>query len=92
MRLNAAYFAGGSADVSIAAAADPGSSESEIVRQWAAFQTTVPRVALSGKGLALTEARNQMPTTLLFRDGVLVGTKLGAQTFEQLRGWIEGAQ
>jgi len=49
----------------------------------------VPRVALSPKGLALTEARNQMPTTLLFRDGVLVGTKLGAQTFAQLRAWVE---
>ena len=41
------------------------------------------------KGLALTEARNQMPTTLLFRDGLLVDKKLGAQSFEQLRAWIE---
>jgi thioredoxin-like negative regulator of GroEL len=32
-----------------------------------------------------------MPTTLLFRDGVLVDSKLGAQTFEQLRTWIEGS-
>jgi hypothetical protein len=85
------YFARGEADVSIVAAADPGSSESDISRQWSAFQVSVPRIPLSAKGLALTAARNQMPTTLLFRDGVLVDSKLGAQTFEQLRTWIEAA-
>jgi len=85
------YFATNGADVSIAAAADPGSAESEITRQWSAFQVNVPRVALSPSGLALTEARNQMPTTLLFRDGVLVDKKLGAQTFEQLKTWIDRA-
>jgi thioredoxin-like negative regulator of GroEL len=37
----------------------------------------------------MTAARNQMPTTLLFRDGVLVDQKLGAQTFDQLKQWIE---
>jgi hypothetical protein len=84
------YFAENGVDVSIAAAADPGSSEAEISRQWSAFQVNVPRVALSPKGLSLTEARNQMPTTLFFRDGVLVGTKLGAQTFGQLRAWVDG--
>jgi Tol biopolymer transport system component len=85
------YFASENADVSIAAAADPGSAEQEITRQWSAFETSVPRVALSSRGLAMTQARNQMPTTLLFRDGVLVGEKLGAQTATQLREWIEGA-
>ena len=86
------YFASNGADVTIAAAADPGSSETEITRQWSAFQVNVPRVALSPSGLALTEARNQMPTTLLFRDGVLVDAKLGAQTFDQLRTWIGEAK
>jgi hypothetical protein len=84
-----AHFAESGVDLAVAAAADPGSAESEIRRQWAAFRTHVPRVPLSGKGLALTEARNQMPTTLLFRDDVLVGSKLGAQTFDELKAWIE---
>jgi WD40-like Beta Propeller Repeat len=84
-----AYFARENADVSIAAAADPGSAEQEISRQWAAFQTNVPRVQLTARGLGLTQARNQMPTTLLFRDGVLVGEKLGAQGAEQLQRWVE---
>ena len=79
------------ADVSIAAAADPGSAEDEITRQWSAFQTNVPRVPLSAKGLALTEARNQMPTTLLFKDGVLIDRRLGAQSFDRLRDWVGAA-
>ena len=85
------YFATENADVAIAAAADPGSNENEITRQLAAFQANVPRLPLSGKGLAQTEARNQMPTTLLFRDGQLIDAKLGAQTFDQLKEWIERA-
>ena len=52
---------------------------------------TLPRVPLSTKGLLLTEARNQMPTTLLFRDGVLIDRRLGAQSFERLQEWIGAA-
>lgn len=83
------YFASQHADISFAAAPDPASGEAEIQRQMSAFATPVPRIALAPKGLALTEARNQMPTTLLFKDGVLVDRRLGAQTAEQLRAWIE---
>jgi len=54
-----------------------------------AFASPVQRIALAPKGLALTEARNQMPTTLLFKNGVLVDRRLGAQTAEQLKEWIE---
>ena len=49
----------------------------------------VPQLPLSSRGLLLTEARNQMPTTLLCRDGQLVDRRLGAQSFERLREWIE---
>ena len=83
------YFQAEHADISVAAAADPASAEADIQQQWSAFATQIPRIALASKGLAMTEARNQMPTTLLFRDGVLVDRKLGAQTFDQLREWIE---
>jgi thioredoxin-like negative regulator of GroEL len=31
-----------------------------------------------------------MPTTLLFKDGVLVDRRLGAQSFERLKEWIGG--
>ena len=70
------------------AAADPGSREADITRQLSDFRVTVPRIHLSQRGLAMTEARNQMPTTLLFRDGVLVGQRLGAQSAESLQDWV----
>jgi hypothetical protein len=86
-----ALFASRRVNVSVAAAADPGSSENEITRQLAIFGGSVPRIPLGPSGLALTEASNQMPTTLLFRGGVLVDQRLGAQTFEQLRDWVLAA-
>jgi hypothetical protein len=75
----------------VMAAADPGSAETDIARQLAEFHVTIPRVTLSAGGLRLTEARNQMPTSLLFRDGVLIDRRLGAQSFAQVRDWVEAA-
>lgn len=77
--------------IDVMAAADPGSPETDITRQLSDFQVTVPRIPLSQRGLAMTEARNQMPTTLLFRDGVLIDRRLGAQSSEGLRDWITAA-
>jgi WD40-like Beta Propeller Repeat len=74
--------------LTVMAAADPGSAETDITRQLTDFHVTVPRVKLSGSGLLLTEARNQMPTVLLFRDGLLVDRRLGAQSSERLRDWV----
>lgn len=77
--------------IGVYAAADPTSAESDVVRQLRDFRVTIPRLPLSSRGLELTEARNQMPTTLVFRDGRLVDRRLGAQTFESLKGLIESA-
>jgi hypothetical protein len=85
------YFAKHGVKIDIMAAADPGSREADIARQLSDFRITVPRIPLSQKGLAMTEARNQMPTTLLFRDGVLVGQRLGAQSSEALQNWVTGS-
>jgi hypothetical protein len=82
------YFSKHGFRIDILAAADPGSRESDITRQLSDFRVTVPRIPLSQKGLAMTEARNQMPTTLLFRDGMLVGQRLGAQSAESLQNWV----
>ena len=73
------------------AAADPGSRESDIASQLEDFRVTIPRIPLSQRHLAMTEARNQMPTVLLFRDGALIDRKLGAQSFETLRDWVLSA-
>lgn len=76
--------------LAVMAAADPSSAEADIAGQLAEFRVTIPRVPISAKGLLLTEARNQMPTTLLFKDGVLVDRRLGAQSFERLCEWVGG--
>jgi hypothetical protein len=49
----------------------------------------LPEVDLAPAELARTGAMNQIPATLLFRDGVLIDTRLGAQTFESLREWFD---
>ena len=76
--------------LTVFAAADPGAAERDITAQLTEFNVSIPRVPLSSHGLQLTEARNQMPTTLLFRDGVLVDRRLGAQSSDRLREWIGG--
>jgi hypothetical protein len=59
-------------------------SISLVARQFGDFNMSVPRLPITSRGLARTEARNQMPTMLLFAT-VLIDRKLGAQSFETLR-------
>ena len=86
-----AAIASNGLQVEMLAAADPGSRETDITDQLDDYHVTIRRIPLSQKHLAMTEARNQMPTTLLFRDGVLVDRRLGAQSVAQLRDWVGGA-
>ena len=73
------------------AAADPGSRESDITAQLNDFQVTTPRIPITSRHLAMTEARNQMPTLMLFKDGKWLESKLGAQSVETLRDWVTSA-
>lgn len=81
-------FTKSGADITVSQAADPGSNEQDIAHELAEYRVTIPRLPLTQSGLAVTEARNQMPSTLLFRDGVLLDRRLGAQTAEELRSWV----
>jgi hypothetical protein len=85
------YFEQNSLDVGVLTATDPGSQQADIDRMLAENHITLPRIPLAAERLALSEAHNQIPTTLLFRDGRLVDRRLGAQTFEQLRDWVGGS-
>jgi len=85
------HFAARGMQIDAVAAADPGSRESDIASQLEDFRVTIPRIALTQRHLAMTEARNQMPTLMLFRDGTLIDSKLGAQSFETLRDWVANA-
>ncbi|HTR78782.1 MAG TPA: thioredoxin family protein [Gemmatimonadaceae bacterium] len=75
-------------DVAALMATDPGSHETDVDRMLARYAVHLPRVPLAPDRLWLTEENNQNPTTLLFRDGVLVDRRMGAQTAEQLESWV----
>jgi WD40-like Beta Propeller Repeat len=78
-------------DVGVSMATDPGSAETDVKRMLVDNRINLPRIALAPERLWLTEENNQNPTTLLFRDGVLAGRRMGAQSDTQLRQWIADA-
>lgn len=82
------YFSQNAIEVTVLMATDPGSRELDIDRMLARHGVRLPRIPLAAERLTLTEAHNQIPATLLFRDGRLIDRRLGAQTFEELRAWI----
>ena len=51
---------------------------------------SLPEIPLAPERLFFTEALNQIPTTLLFRNGVLVDRRLGAQSADALAAWVAG--
>jgi hypothetical protein len=48
-----------------------------------------PMLPLSAYGFSLTEAVNQIPATIAFRDGVQVDRRLGALSFTDLLTWVD---
>lgn len=70
-------------------ATDPGSRENDVARLIRVLGVDVQRIPLAPERFVASLAHNQNPTTLLFRDGALVGRRLGAQTFDELREWID---
>ena len=83
------YFADHGVDIDVQTATDPGSRRADIDALLKRYSLAVPEIPLAGARFAETEAANQNPTTLLFRDGVLVDRHLGPQTFDDLLAWVE---
>jgi hypothetical protein len=73
-------------------ATEPGSREEDVARMLSTHRVRLARIPLAPKRLILTEAHNQNPTTLLFRDGELIDRRLGAQTVEELIEWVRSAR
>jgi WD40 repeat protein len=78
-------------DVAVATAAEPGSDVRDVDQFRRRYEVSLPRIWLAPRYLALTDADNQIPTTLLFRDAVLVDRRLGAQSYDRLRQWLASA-
>jgi dipeptidyl aminopeptidase/acylaminoacyl peptidase len=83
----------GAADerLTVLTAADIGSAPTDIARVRARYGITVPQIPLDAQRLPLTQAQNQIPVTLLFRNGELVGRRLGAQSYDMLKSWLNGS-
>ena len=78
-------------DVTAMTATDFGSRRADVLRLRERYGITLPEIPLAPARLPLTEAHNQIPVTLLFRDGMLVERRLGAQPYDALRLWVEAA-
>jgi WD40 repeat protein len=80
------------AGVRVLIATDPSSREEDITGLLQRHRIQLPRITLAPERLIVSQAHNQNPTTLLFRDGVLIDRRLGAQSFEELRDWVAAAR
>ena len=76
-------------DVGVATAVELSSQRKDIERMKRANAITLREIPLAPDRLTMTEAMNQIPTTLLFRDGVMVDRRLGAQTSVKLQEWVQ---
>ena len=85
------YFRAHAIDAGTTTAIELSSQAEDIDRIRRAHGITLPQIPLAPNRLALTEALNQIPTTLLFIDGVQVDRRLGAQSFDALRDWTTRA-
>jgi hypothetical protein len=79
------------ADVTVMTATDFGSRPADVARIRERYGITLPEIPLAPARLPLTAAQNQIPVTLLFRHGMLVDRRLGAQSYDALRSWVQTA-
>jgi hypothetical protein len=77
------------ADTRVLTALELSSRREDADRIRAIAGSTLPEIPLAPARLPLTEAVNQIPTTLIFRDGVMVDRRLGAQSAEDLVRLVE---
>ncbi len=88
MQKTSDYIARAGLDVGVMTATDQGSLEADVTRMLETHHIDLPRILLATPRAPLTEVVNQSPSTLLFRDGVLIDRKLGAQSDAELRAWL----
>jgi len=69
-------------------ASEPYSNGDDARSLFQRYGITLPRIRFHSGVFRKTDAVNQIPTTLMFIDGQLVDRRLGAQTANQLIGWI----
>lgn len=78
-------------DASVLTAVEPSSNPADVERIRRDNRIGLRTIPLTSQHLLLTEAVNQIPTTLMFRSGSLIDRHLGAQTADELEIWITTA-
>ena len=78
-------------DVGMETALEPGTPETMASKILQDVSVQLPRLPLSPPQFYLTEARNQIPTVLLFRDDNLIASHLGPMTSSVLQDWVRAA-
>lgn len=78
-------------DVGVMTAVPPSSTRADVDRVLRAHNIQLPEIALRADRMYLTGALNQIPTELLFRDGVLVEQRLGPLSYDDLAQWLQVA-
>lgn len=78
----------GGADVGVVTVVPSTTRRADADRILRAHDIRLPEISLRPERLHLTGALNQIPTELLFRDGVLVDERLGPQSYSDLRSWL----
>ena len=75
-------------DLGVMTVVPEGSRRSDIDRILYAHNIQLPEIGLRADRIHLTGALNQIPTSLLFRDGVLVEQRLGPLSYDDLTAWL----
>jgi hypothetical protein len=76
------------ADVGVMTVVPSSTRRADADRILRANNVRLPEILLRPERLHLTGALNQIPTELLFRDGILVDERLGPQSYADLRAWL----
>ena len=91
MQRAGADFAARRLDVGVLTAPEPSTWRADLDRIRKNNGITLPEIPLTPARFALTEGANQIPSTLLFQDGRLIDRRLGPQSYDDLKSWIEEA-
>ena len=79
-------------DLGVMTVVPEGSRRSDIDRILQAHAIRLPEIGLRADRLHFTGALNQIPTELLFRDGMLIEQRLGPLSYDELTRWLSGSE
>ncbi|HUR20912.1 MAG TPA: hypothetical protein VMZ90_08910 [Vicinamibacterales bacterium] len=75
-------------DLGVMTVVPEGSRRTDIDRILQAHAIRLPEIGLRADRIHLTGALNQIPTELLFQDGMLVEQRLGPMSYDDLTAWL----